>query len=355
MEKQEEIATDTVPSTPLSVRGVKVETKRPREEGRKRSLLSSRKGHKCSTFGCNRTFLNMQDLIHHVSIHYKPTESLQDKKFICSITGCGEMLNSMQDLMSHLKVHYKPNRYFKCENCMQHFRTHRSLFKHLHVCSDNAARSAAQKSTHGTTSSDSDPAIPAGLASRQTSVIQCVKKDAPLSLADDVPTMSAVASTSTPPGGQQSTGNSLTDQGPNSFPILDPNIFPGREPGPAQTSGAGSYLSYVNSPTHNLPQASISQRLKPFLGNQSLPASNATWKKSQGHTTHSRIVWEHTRDSYRCMLCNFSTATRDQMDKHIEIFHKNPNANKLDDIDYDLDLLSFQSKLPGEMESDLLP
>ncbi|XP_077129597.1 zinc finger protein 414 [Ranitomeya variabilis] len=361
MEKTEEPsaeaqATDTVPSTPQSVRGVKVETKRPGERGRKRGVLPSKKGHKCSTYGCNRTFLNMQDLIHHVSIHYKPTQSMQDKKFFCSISGCGAILHSMQELMSHLKVHYKPNRYFKCENCMQHFRTHRSLFKHLHVCSDNAARSVSQSTTSLPASSDSDSATPAGPVSRQTSVIQCIKKDNPLPVANDIPTtsMAAVASTSTLPGGHLASMSKLASKASNSFSAFDPNLFGGRVSGTSQISAASSYLSYMNPSAYNSPQASMS-KLKPFLGNQSLPASNATWKKNQGHTTNSRIIWEHTRDNYRCMQCNFSTATRDQMDKHIELFHKNPTSARLDEIDYDVDLLSFHSKLPAEMESDLLP
>lgn len=358
MEKQEEATAETVPSTPQSVRAVKVETKRPREGGRKKNLPPSKRGHRCSTYGCNRTFLNMQDLIHHVSVHYKPTQSMQDKKFICSVSGCGEMLDSMQDLMNHLKVHYKPNRYFKCENCMQHFRTHRSLFKHLHVCSDNTARSVSQGTTPLPASSDSDSAAPTAPASRQTSVIQCIKKDTSLPAADDMPTTSlaaAAASSSTLHGGRLPSMSTLVSQASNSFPTFDPNVFAGRVPGPSQTSAANSYLPYMNPSTFNLPQTSISQRLKPFLGNQSLPASNAMWKKNQGHMTNSRIIWEHTRDNYRCMQCNFLTATRDQMNKHIELLHKNPSSSRLEDIDYDVDLLSFHSKLHAEMESDLLP
>ncbi|KAM4051668.1 zinc finger protein 414-like [Anomaloglossus baeobatrachus] len=361
MESQEPSAekqtADTVPSTPQSVRGVKLETKRPREAGRKRSLLPSKKGHKCSTYGCNRTFLHMQDLIHHVSIHYKPTQSMQDKKFLCSMSGCGEKLDSMQDLMSHLKVHYKPNRYFKCENCMQHFRTHRSLFKHLHVCSDNAARSVSQSTKSFPTSSDSDSATPAGPAIRQTSVIQCIKKDTTLPMADDIPTtsMATAASTSTLPGGHLPPMSNLASKASNSFSTFNSNLFGGRVSGTSQTGAASSYLPYMNPSPYNSPQISMSQKLKPFLGNQSLPASNAMWKKTQGHTSNSRIIWEHTRDNYRCMQCGFSTATRDQMDKHIELFHKNPASSRLDEIDYDVDLLSFHSKLPAEMESDLLP
>ncbi|XP_075060773.1 zinc finger protein 414-like [Mixophyes fleayi] len=348
---------DTSLATSQLVRGVKVEAKRPREGGRKRNLLPSRRGHRCSTYGCNRSFLNMQDLINHVSVHYKPTQSMQDKKFICSVNSCGESLNSMQDLMSHLKVHYKPNRYFKCENCMQHFRTHRSLFKHLHVCSDNTGRSVSQSTTPLSPPANAKSAMPVAHVSRHTSVIQCIKKETTLPMADDIPTTSiAVASTSFLPGNHLPSMSNLVSQASSSYSILDPSLFGARLPGPSQSSVTGSYLPYIHPPTYNLPQATISQRLRPFLGNQGLPASNAMWKKNQGHVNNSRIVWEHTRGSYKCMQCSFSTATRDQMDKHIEELHKNPPSTRLqDEIDYDIDLLPFHSKLPAEIESSLLP
>ncbi|XP_063772475.1 zinc finger protein 414 [Pseudophryne corroboree] len=261
----------------------------------------------------------------------------------------------MQDLMSHLKAHYKPNRYFKCENCMQHFRTHRSLFKHLHVCTDNSRRSGSQSTTPLSSPADAKPAMPVGPVGRHTSVIQCIKKETPYPVSDDIPTTS-IASASTLPGGHLPSLSNLVSQATNAFPILDPSLFTGRLPGPSPSSVTGSYLPYIHPSAYSLPQATISQRLRPFLANQGLPASNAMWKKNQGHLNNSRIVWEHTRGSYKCMQCSFSTATRDQMDKHIEALHKNPPSSRLqDEIDYDLELLPFHSKLPAEMDSSLLP
>ncbi|KAM9330550.1 zinc finger protein 414-like [Gastrophryne carolinensis] len=331
---------------------VKAESRRSREGGKRRNHQGSKKGHRCTMYGCNRSFLNMQDLINHVSVHYKPTQSMQDKKFICSMNGCGETLDSMQDLMAHLKVHYKPNRYFKCENCMQHFRTHRSLFKHLHVCSDNHSRPMAESNTpmppvSGTKLAPAGPPL-----GRQTSVIQCIKKGSTLPVAEDRTQSVTAASASSLLGGQTSSASNVNSQTPNLFPAVDPSLFTS-----PPRSSAGSYLSYLQQSAYSLPQGTVSQKLKPLLGNPGLPVSNAMWKKkNQGHTNSSRIVWQHTKGSYRCMQCTFSTATRDQMDKHIEELHKNPPPIRpQEDIDFDMDLLPFHSKLPAEMEPSLLP
>ncbi|XP_009080986.1 PREDICTED: zinc finger protein 414, partial [Acanthisitta chloris] len=97
------------------------------------------KHYQCSSYGCKMAFPSMQELMDHLKVHYRPTQSLEGKTFQCPTLGCTETFPSMQDLMVHMKVHYKPNRYFKCENCLLRFRTHRSLFKHLHVCSDSAS------------------------------------------------------------------------------------------------------------------------------------------------------------------------------------------------------------------------
>uniref|UniRef100_A0A8C0HE27 Zinc finger protein 414 n=1 Tax=Buteo japonicus TaxID=224669 RepID=A0A8C0HE27_9AVES len=112
-----------------------------RERGQRICLLPG-KHYQCSSYGCKLAFPSMQELMDHLKVHYRPTQSLEGKTFHCPTLGCTETFPSMQDLMAHMKVHYKPNRYFKCENCMLRFRTHRSLFKHLHVCSDSASNPA---------------------------------------------------------------------------------------------------------------------------------------------------------------------------------------------------------------------
>lgn len=42
-----------------------------------------------------------------------------------------------------------------------------------------------------------------------------------------------------------------------------------------------------------------------------------------GHSSNSRIVWEHTRGRYTCMQCPYSTASREEMTLHIEEHRKN--------------------------------
>uniref|UniRef100_A0A2R9CCC8 C2H2-type domain-containing protein n=1 Tax=Pan paniscus TaxID=9597 RepID=A0A2R9CCC8_PANPA len=92
----------------------------------------------CSSPGCCLSFPSVRDLAQHLRTHCPPTQSLEGKLFRCSALSCTETFPSMQELVAHSKLHYKPNRYFKCENCLLRFRTHRSLFKHLHVCAEHA-------------------------------------------------------------------------------------------------------------------------------------------------------------------------------------------------------------------------
>ncbi|ELK08066.1 Zinc finger protein 414 [Pteropus alecto] len=92
----------------------------------------------CSSPGCCLSFPSVRDLAQHLRTHCPPTQSLEGKLFRCSSLSCTETFPSMQELVAHSKLHYKPNRYFKCENCLLRFRTHRSLFKHLHVCAEHA-------------------------------------------------------------------------------------------------------------------------------------------------------------------------------------------------------------------------
>ncbi|KAM8939282.1 zinc finger protein 414 [Pelodytes ibericus] len=320
----------------------RVESKKEREGGRKRSLHPSKRGHKCSAYGCNRTFLKMQELISHVSVHYKPTESLNGKQFLCSVSACGQALDSMQDLMSHLKVHYKPNRYFKCENCMQHFRTHRSLFKHLHVCIDNSLNPTTMNVQPPPPSVDSNtPALTLEPMKQHQSVIRCIKKEtqAPVS-AVELPATSSMAPLSQFSDDLRPSMSSVVS---NPFAHLDPSLFGGQFPGPTQSSVAGSYLPFLHPSAYNIPgSSSVPQRLRTYLGSQSPPVSNAVWKKNQGHSTNSRILWEHTRDSYNCMQCSFSATSRDQMTKHIEELHKNPPNRLQAEMGYDLDLLLAQ-------------
>ncbi|NWJ07292.1 ZN414 protein, partial [Crypturellus undulatus] len=74
-----------------------------------------------------------------------------------------------------------------------------------------------------------------------------------------------------------------------------------------------------------------------------------------GHSSNSRIVWEHTRGRYTCTQCPYSTASRDEMTLHIEEHRKNPPppARLEGDGDFGVGIASFHTKLPPEMENSL--
>nr|KAF6350631.1 zinc finger protein 414 [Myotis myotis] len=133
----------------------------------------------------------------------------------------------MQELVAHGKLHYKPNRYFKCENCLLRFRTHRSLFKHLHVCAEHAQSPAPP---------------PAPALDKEPSALER-------------PTESDSASAT---GWQHP---------------LEPYATPAPAP-------SGPFRPYLNPASFGLNPT----RLRPFLAAApGLPASSAAvWKKSQG-------------------------------------------------------------------------
>ncbi|NXA56044.1 ZN414 protein, partial [Nothocercus julius] len=74
-----------------------------------------------------------------------------------------------------------------------------------------------------------------------------------------------------------------------------------------------------------------------------------------GHSSNSRIVWEHTRGRYTCTQCPYSTASRDEMTLHIEEHRKNPlPPSRLEgDVDFGEGIASFHTKLTPEMENSL--
>lgn len=181
----------------------------------------------CSSPGCCLSFPSIRDLAQHLRTHCPPTQSLEGKLFRCSALSCTETFPSMQELVAHGKLHYKPNRYFKCENCLLRFRTHRSLFKHLHVCAEHAQSPPPSQPP----ALDKEPPAP-----------------------------------ERPPESDPSSGPGLP------FPLLEP--FTTSAPAPA-----GPFLPYLN-PT---PFGLSPPRLRPFLAAApGPPASGAVWKKSQG-------------------------------------------------------------------------
>ncbi|XP_075300290.1 zinc finger protein 414-like isoform X2 [Opisthocomus hoazin] len=320
------------------------------------------KHYQCSSYGCKLAFPSMQELMDHLRVHYRPTQSLEGKTFQCPTLGCAETFPSMQDLMAHMKVHYKPNRYFKCENCMLRFRTHRSLFKHLHVCSDSASSPApppkAEKPLLPTTSAPEKepPAKPPEGLPKVPSVIRPPEKEAILPGADTVPAAPAAVPTSLAelPGSLP-----LVSPAPHPFPLLEPSLFGSssltRFSGPSPSSVPGPFLSYVPPSPYGLPQPPAQHRLRPYAPGHGPPVSNAVWKKSQGHPSNSRIVWEHTRGRYTCMQCPYSAASREEMTLHIEDHRKNPPPpGRLDaEMDFGVGIASFHAKLTPEMENSL--
>ncbi|XP_048144008.1 zinc finger protein 414 isoform X2 [Corvus hawaiiensis] len=321
------------------------------------------KHYQCSSYGCKLAFPSMQELMDHLKVHYRPTQSLEGKTFHCPTLGCTETFPSMQDLMAHMKVHYKPNRYFKCENCLLRFRTHRSLFKHLHVCSDSASGPAPPPRADrpvlppATSAPEKEPpAKPAEGLPKLPSALRPLEKEAIVAGADTAP---AALPTGLPelPGSLEPLP--LVSPAPHPFPLLEPGLFgPSsltRFSGPPPSSVPGPFLSYVPPSPYGLAQPPAQHRLRPFLPGHGPPSvSNAVWKKSQGHSSNSRIVWEHTRGRYSCTQCPFSTASRDEMTLHTEDHRKNPPPGRLEaEMDFGVGLAPFHAKLPPEMENSL--
>lgn len=185
----------------------------------------------CSSPGCSLSFPSVRDLAQHLRTHCPPTQSLEGKLFRCSALSCTESFPSMQELVAHGKLHYKPNRYFKCENCLLRFRTHRSLFKHLHVCIDHGQNPAPPPPP----ALDKEPPVP-----------------------------------ERPPESDPSSSLGLP------FPLLEPFT----------SAPTGPFLPYLNPAPFGLSPP----RLRPFLAATPGPpaSSTAIWKKSQGATSSPR-------------------------------------------------------------------
>ncbi|NWV45345.1 ZN414 protein, partial [Daphoenositta chrysoptera] len=240
------------------------------------------KHYQCSSYGCKLAFPSMQELMDHLKVHYRPTQSLEGKTFHCPTLGCTETFPSMQDLMAHMKVHYKPNRYFKCENCLLRFRTHRSLFKHLHVCSDSASGPAPPPRAERPVP---PPAAPAP------------EKEPPAKPPEGLPKLPRRSSSSSSSPG--SSAPSIPSMSPGWTPLCP--ALGGHSPAPCSRLGV---LPLAREP----PSVRGSER----------------GGSSPRHSSNSRIVWEHTRGRYSCTQCPFSTASRDEMTLHTEDHRKNP-------------------------------
>ncbi|KAM9095536.1 zinc finger protein 414 [Sarcophilus harrisii] len=239
----------------------------PSEEPRlpKRRPPSSGRQFPCSSYGCRLAFPNPRELAQHLHSHLQPTQSMEGKRFHCSTPSCSETFPSMQELMTHTKLHYKPNRYFKCENCLLRFRTHRSLFKHLHVCSDQ---------------SHSPAPPPAPL---------------PPALEKELPDAQRPAGPGPDKAPLLTPLNLAPDPRPRApFPLLEASLYSSAALSSysSQASGPVSapFLPYLGPSSYGLAPGSSPQRLRPFLPTQAqaLPSSGpgssstsnaAVWKK----------------------------------------------------------------------------
>ncbi|XP_069073232.1 zinc finger protein 414 isoform X2 [Pleurodeles waltl] len=319
------------------------------------------KQFKCSTHGCQLAFNNMQQLLQHSRVHSKPIQSLAGKLFHCSTLGCKEVLPSMQELLTHQKTHYKPNRYFKCENCMVRFRSHRSLFKHLHVCFDVSTRPSTQRmekskldSADGLEASVK-PLLLEGLPKMQSVIIHPEKKAI-------LPSSGAVTTTTSTTVTSLHPASSLDNVLPiiqNDTPEIESKLSssPMNSPmpqtfSPLESSMFGSStLPQLCGEAHSPTSERFISYGQPSPHNSSQTVSNATRKKNQGYSTNSRIVWEHTRGRYSCMQCPFSTTMRDEMTRHVKD-HKNQPSRLQSEIDCSEPLLSpLHSKLAPDLEN----
>ncbi|NWS22397.1 ZN414 protein, partial [Pachyramphus minor] len=321
----------------------------------------------------------MQELMDHLKVHYRPTQSLEGKTFHCPTLGCTETFPSMQDLMAHMKVHYKPNRYFKCENCLLRFRTHRSLFKHLHVCSDSASSPAPPPKADkpvlppATSALDKEPPPKPpteGLPKLPSALPRPLEKEALLPGADSAAAPAALP-TSLPelPGSLEALP--LVPPAPHPFPLLEPGLFSPssltRFSGPPP-SWPGDTTS-LPAPRFGVPPslgkgvpcacgAGSPRPIRVLHGSRERPLGMVRVLPCApvlaGHSSNSRIVWEHTRGRYSCTQCPFSAASREEMTLHIEDHRKNPLPGRLDaEMDFGVGLASFHAKLTPEMENSL--
>ncbi|MBN3306529.1 ZN414 protein, partial [Amia calva] len=303
------------------------------------------------------------------------------KLFRCSTLGCTGTFSSMEQLMEHMGNHYKPNRYFVCESCSARLHSHRAFFKHLHICSKVAKNKTSQKlekvravTATEVTECTSKPAVAATSNTAASLSVQSfvreVKKEpaaVPLAPLAPLPPLSGHTAPSAVPAlpcslpSLQASLSSLplTTLPSNPFSQLQPSMLGAPSmPFTSQTQTEAlptPFLSYMPPTSFSLPQAVVQQqRLRALAPSQpALPVSNAVWKKNQGQSFNSRIIWEHTRGRYNCLQCEHSTPSRQEMTIHIEEQHKSPSNRSHGDMDFGVGLASLHSKLSPEMENSL--
>ncbi|KAK1786293.1 hypothetical protein P4O66_017994 [Electrophorus voltai] len=313
----------------------------------------------CSFYGCKRTYTNSESLNSHIKDHHKiPAQSLPGKVFLCSTIGCEGSFSNMQQLMDHMRHHHKPNYFFLCESCKAKLRSYRTLLKHLQTCAKVAKTKAIK-----TEAADTDPS---GVSLATVDL----EPYGPLLTTDESQQMESEPSlplNSAPRPSQQAAASTvLTDSTSMAFPAEVVAANAQRVPGQADAAYSPFPPRLSPVPPASLPEPVQLEQQQPLLpqwsiriGPSSLPSSpphtppgsNAVWRKNQGQSFSSRILWEHTRGRYSCLQCGHCTPDRKEMTAHIEGQHKSPGGKAISDTDAVVGSPSALNKTPLDSES----
>ncbi|KAG7278843.1 hypothetical protein CRUP_010406 [Coryphaenoides rupestris] len=211
----------------------------------------------------------------------------------------------------------------RCESCRAKLRSYRGLLAHLHTCS-KVSRSKLK----------TEPGFPLTSSENWSNEQATPQQD---DAADDHMQVSSHGQhvdnpLASPPHLDQSFTPLMDSQEPSSFQQVnqDPSQFPPQ----TQDYGASSFqIPHAEMlATDPLPFDGQAEHQGQFQAQpQSAPlsptSSAAVWKKNQGQTGNSRILWEHTRGRYTCTQCNLSLPNRKAMTAHIHTEHKTPKEN----------------------------
>ncbi|NXC21191.1 ZN414 protein, partial [Corythaeola cristata] len=323
----------------------------------------------------------MQELMDHLKVHYRPTQSLEGKTFQCPTLGCTETFPSMQDLMAHMKVHYKPNRYFNRGGGRS------PSFSGVVWRGDAAQVGLEMGGVTGCAPPPLNeppsrvPLVPKGRSSRRRSCSSCLgARDAPPPPVTPVP----MPGWKLPPFAmerREATGKGRSGLGRGHSLAPCSHIW-GSSPlgqGPlcmwgSEPAGGGSCPRSTNRSVPHGTRGRLPCTLRCRFAWLPLPGWGGCSRAQHppphprlcaglpsspvlaGHASNSRIVWEHTRGRYTCTQCPYSTASREEMTLHIEDHRKNPPPppGRMDaEMDFGMGLASFHAKLTPEMENSL--
>ncbi|XP_062412924.1 zinc finger protein 414 isoform X3 [Sardina pilchardus] len=292
----------------------------------------------CTVYGCKRYYTDMTSLNSHINDHQIPAESLPGKVFLCSSLGCEGSFSNMQQLMEHMRVHYKPNIFFICESCRAKLRSYRTLLKHLQTCAKVAKSKAARAGALGEQGPEAELATPIS-APDPSEEHKEEDMETEVSLP---PTEPPIAVGLSPEPMLSSSPQEASAQSPSSGPQTPPSQ-PLASPSPQGASAASNAIWRKNQDTPG-----------PQMHRWNSPPSSHTI--SRGQSFSSRILWEHTRGRYNCLQCGHSTPNRKEMTAHIEGQHKSPSGKPSSETDgTDSSPTQLQSPSDGELSADTHP